>query len=153
VRLDFGYQYQRLEDVPRASGSRSWMVQQVPDTAAPMLTRWIPGKDPDLQLPADPIEPHCSEPLDMDTVEAENNLALTEAAGASVPFHVCRDGAAHDEKIDKEYAMLDDMAAFMIRAISDQIWTEAVGRRTPFGKPGGFHDDDKPSSVDIEDLH
>lgn len=63
-----------------------------------------------------------------------------------------REFAAHGDNLDDRYAMLDAMAAFMIRGISDRLWTRETGRRTPFGELGHFHDEPSGSDVDIEDL-
>lgn len=59
---------------------------------------------------------------------------------------------AHADRLDPDYAMLDAMAEFMLRGISDRVWTDDTGRRTPFGELGRFHDDEPASSVDIEGL-
>ena len=53
-----------------------------------------------------------------------------------------------------DYRLMDLMATRTVRAISDRLWTEATGRRTPYGKLGTFWDD-KPkldSALDIDDL-
>ncbi len=53
-----------------------------------------------------------------------------------------------------DFQLMDLMATRQIRAASDKLWTEATGRRTPYGKLGTFWDD-KPkldSALDIDDL-
>lgn len=53
-----------------------------------------------------------------------------------------------------DYRLMDLMATRQIRAMSDKLWTQATGRRTPYGKLGTFWDD-KPkldSALDIDDL-
>ncbi|PIE40917.1 MAG: hypothetical protein CSA49_06045 [Gammaproteobacteria bacterium] len=53
-----------------------------------------------------------------------------------------------------DYRFMDLMATRNIRYISDKLWTEATGQRTPFGKLGTFWDD-KPAleeGLDIDDL-
>lgn len=55
---------------------------------------------------------------------------------------------------NQDYRLMDLMATRQIRAASDKLWTEATGRRTPYGKLGTFWDD-KPkldSALDIDDL-
>ena len=46
------------------------------------------------------------------------------------------------------------MAALQMQAISDRLWTEATGKRTPLGKAGSFWDDPAKvlDSIDIDDL-
>ena len=65
-----------------------------------------------------------------------------------------RDFAANSEELNKDYAMLDAITAFMIQGISDRMWTEATGERTPFGELGSFWDDvdSSESSINIDDL-
>jgi hypothetical protein len=65
-----------------------------------------------------------------------------------------RDFAANDKNINQEYKMLDTMAATIIHGISDRLWTEATGRRTPIGGLGTFWDDaarNQPA-INIDDL-
>ncbi|MDX1693325.1 MAG: hypothetical protein R3208_06150 [Ketobacteraceae bacterium] len=53
-----------------------------------------------------------------------------------------------------DYRLMDLMATRQVLAASDKLWTEATGRRTPYGKLGTFWDD-KPkldSALDIDDL-
>lgn len=67
---------------------------------------------------------------------------------------VIRDFAANGENIDPEYRMMDQMAASIIEGISDRMWTEATGKRTPLGGLGTFWDDASKSqpAVNIDDL-
>mgnify|MGYP005838368805 CR=1 FL=1 len=65
-----------------------------------------------------------------------------------------RDFAANDKKINPEYRMMDTMAATIIEGISDRLWTEATGKRTPLGGLGTFWDDAAKNqpSINIDDL-
>lgn len=65
-----------------------------------------------------------------------------------------RDFAANDKKINPEYRMMDVMAGSIISGISDRMWTEATGRRTPLGGLGTFWDDAAKSqpTMNIDDL-
>ena len=49
---------------------------------------------------------------------------------------------------------LDEVSTMQIQLISDKIWTQATGYRTPYGKLGTFWDDKKAASsaLDIDDL-
>ncbi|PKM22745.1 MAG: hypothetical protein CVV10_02815 [Gammaproteobacteria bacterium HGW-Gammaproteobacteria-14] len=65
-----------------------------------------------------------------------------------------RDFAANDKKIHPEYRMMDAMANSIISGISDRMWTEATGRRTPLGGLGTFWDDAATNqpAINIDDL-
>ena len=68
-----------------------------------------------------------------------------------------REFAEYDEsKINNEYRMLDTMAHTIILGLSDRLWTEATGKRTPIGGLGTFWDDGgsggQQDNSDIEDL-
>src|SRR5690606_34762701 len=53
-----------------------------------------------------------------------------------------------------KYKLMDLMATRQIQAISDRMWTEATGSRTPMGELGTFWDDVKTpaTNFDIDDL-
>ena len=55
---------------------------------------------------------------------------------------------------DSQYRMMDIMATRQIMAVSDRLWTEATGARTPVGGLGTFWDDARKQapSLDIDDL-
>lgn len=56
--------------------------------------------------------------------------------------------------VDQAYKMLNQVSKLQLRAISDRLWTEATGRRTPVGKLGSFWDDaDKVvDTLDIDEI-
>lgn len=61
--------------------------------------------------------------------------------------------ARNNEELDENYAMLNAIARFTVKGVSDRLWTEARGERTPFGELGSFWDDDASGGeADIEDL-
>jgi hypothetical protein len=68
--------------------------------------------------------------------------------------HIIRDFAATGRtmQVDPKYRMLDTMATKMIMAISDRLWTEATGTRTPMAGLGTFWDDKSKSVGNIDDL-
>jgi len=68
--------------------------------------------------------------------------------------NIIRDFAAagRNAKLDPNFRMLDAMAAEMILATSDRLWTEATGTRTPMGGLGTFWDDKPKSAGNIDDL-
>jgi hypothetical protein len=55
---------------------------------------------------------------------------------------------------NKQYRMLDIVATQQVLAVSDRLWTEATGSRTPVGGLGTFWDDKSPAeeALDIDDL-
>lgn len=57
--------------------------------------------------------------------------------------------------VDPKYQLLDIVATSMTYAISDRLWTEATGARTPVGSLGKFWDDDigsEKDEIDVVDL-
>lgn len=56
---------------------------------------------------------------------------------------------------DPDYKMVDELATTMLTALSDRMWTEATGYRTPVGGLGTFWDDQKAApaeAVDLDDI-
>jgi len=55
---------------------------------------------------------------------------------------------------NKEFQLLDVVANQLITGISDRLWTEGTGARTPVGALGTFWDDKKEETMtlDIDDL-
>lgn len=55
---------------------------------------------------------------------------------------------------NSQYRMLDIVANQQVLAVSDRLWTEATGSRTPIGGLGTFWDDQSPAeeALDINDL-
>ncbi len=56
--------------------------------------------------------------------------------------------------LNQEFEMLNRVAMLQIQAISDRLWTEATGRRTPIGKIGVFWDDPAGpvDAIDIDEI-
>lgn len=56
---------------------------------------------------------------------------------------------------DTKFALIDLLATRHVQAISDRLWTEGTGARTPIGSLGTFWDDEPESpigNIDIDDL-
>ena len=56
---------------------------------------------------------------------------------------------------NRDYQLVDIMATDMIEGMSDRMWTEATGHRTPIAKLGTFWDDKKKAAnldINIDDL-
>lgn len=62
--------------------------------------------------------------------------------------------AIEETPADMEWKFVDAMATQMIVAISDRMWMENTGHRTPTGKLGSFWDDEKEAveTMDLDDL-
>ncbi|WP_211315759.1 hypothetical protein [Isoalcanivorax indicus] len=87
------------------------------------------------------------------------NSALYVVAAYSVgnDEHVrrgIRDFANYDtSELDPDNALLDAIAGEMVKGVSDRMWTENTGQRTPYGRLGTFWDDrDDREQIDIDDL-
>jgi hypothetical protein len=53
-----------------------------------------------------------------------------------------------------KFKLMDEMSTRTITLVSDKLWVQAIGQRTPYGKLGIFWDD-KPTldnALDIDDL-
>jgi len=68
--------------------------------------------------------------------------------------NIIRDFAAagRTAKLDPNFRMMDAMANDMMMSMSDRLWTEATGTRTPMGGLGTFWDDKPKSAGNIDDL-
>lgn len=53
---------------------------------------------------------------------------------------------------DPDYVMMDELATAMLTALSDRMWTEATGHRTPIGGLGTFWDEGAAEPVETIDL-
>lgn len=60
-------------------------------------------------------------------------------------------GARISTSANPGFIFLDEVTTLQLQAISDYMWTEATGKRTPIGGLGTFWDDPK-SSVDTIDI-
>jgi len=60
----------------------------------------------------------------------------------------------HAIATNSDFLFLDEVTTIQLRAISDSMWTEATGKRTPIGALGNFWDDNKDTvdTVDILDI-
>ncbi|WP_245555226.1 hypothetical protein [Hahella ganghwensis] len=67
---------------------------------------------------------------------------------------VIRDHVKAKKKKDAnpDYKLLDELSTTLLMAMSDRMWTDAKGYRTPIGGLGTFWDDQKASAADTIDL-
>ena len=58
------------------------------------------------------------------------------------------------EPDNQELAILNEISTLQMQAISDRLWTEATGKRTPLGKIGSFWDDtnEEVETIDIDEF-
>jgi len=63
-------------------------------------------------------------------------------------------GVLKQTSASKNYKSLNDVSRLQLQAISDRLWTEGTGRRTPLGRLGFFWDDPEKTieTIDIDDL-
>ncbi|MDF1762499.1 MAG: hypothetical protein P1U57_03735 [Oleibacter sp.] len=131
--------------LPLAAKAGLWIL--MPDSAPE-------GTDPWVELAA------------ASRASADSGVRLAQAIEV-----IIADSAGHTDKVkdairrhaaslktdasDREYRLLDVVASEQIRAVSDRMWTEATGSRTPVGEFGTFWDDQAIQSgpvLDIDDL-
>ncbi len=55
---------------------------------------------------------------------------------------------------NQDYEILNKVSRLQMQAISDRLWTEATGKRTPLGKIGSFWDDSNKAveTIDIDEI-
>ncbi|WP_368497197.1 hypothetical protein [Marinobacter sp. 2_MG-2023] len=58
------------------------------------------------------------------------------------------------QPVNEDWAFVDAMATDMVVALSDRLWVENTGHRTPFGQLGTFWDDQQQAieTMDLDDL-
>lgn len=61
-------------------------------------------------------------------------------------------GAIDPASTPEEYRLIDRLATVQLRHLSDQVWTEMSGERTPMGALGRFPDDAQENVPDTEGL-
>ena len=101
------------------------------------------------------------------------SMAIGEAAGVRLPFAMYALSAAGKDdqarlrdairryanvkegfKPNPDYRLADSIAGLLITTLSDRLWTEGAGTRTPPGMLGKFWDEkaERAEGVDISDL-
>ena len=77
--------------------------------------------------------------------------AYSAGEGARIR-HAVAEFADRSENLNPDYAILDAMANLMVRGVSDRIWSEMVGQRTPFGRLGQFPGQAGSEPLDVEAI-
>lgn len=101
------------------------------------------------------------------------SMAIGEAAGVRLPFAMyALSAAGKDDQVrlrdairryanvkegfkqNPDYRLADSIAGLLITTLSDRMWTEGAGTRTPSGMLGKFWDEksERAEGVDISDL-
>jgi uncharacterized protein YceK len=135
---------QRWWGVPKAMQAAVWTM--MPDNAPDGVDPW-------------------QELADASEMAGESGVRLAQAVEV-----VIADGSGNEERLrdairrhaqsvktkspNVQYRMLDIVANQQVLAVSDRLWTEATGSRTPIGGLGTFWDDLSPAeeALDIDDL-
>ena len=130
--------------VPKAMQAAVWTM--MPDNAPDGVDPW-------------------QELADASALAGESGVRLAQAVEV-----VIADGSGNGERLrdairrhaqsvkttpsNAQYRMLDIVATQQVLAVSDRLWTEATGSRTPIGGLGTFWDDVSPAeeALDINDL-
>lgn len=98
------------------------------------------------------------------------NMTLAEAKGVRLPHVMAavaaqssddqprlrevikRFGSAKDFKVNKDYRLIDAIAQAQLQNISDRMWTQATGTRTPINSLGKFWDDKAGADIDADSF-
>lgn len=83
-------------------------------------------------------------------------IAATNKNDVDLVKAIIRDHAesVKEGEIDEEWRFVNTMAANMLLAMSDRLWVENTGHRTPMGQYGTFWDDQQEpvETMDLDDL-
>ncbi len=84
----------------------------------------------------------------------EANIYVTQGNDAALKEAIRRfaGDAKQPFKVKSQYALFDAAATEHVQAMSDQLWMQATGHRTPVGQLGKFWDDKAASVGDDVDL-
>lgn len=131
--------------LPMAAQAGLWVL--LPDTGPAGKDPWVEmatasriGSDAGVRL-ADAAE-----------VLIADSAGQTERLKAAIRRHA---DSLESHESDKEFRLLDVVATQQILAVSDRLWTEATGSRTPVGEFGTFWDDkseEEDLGISLDDL-
>lgn len=71
---------------------------------------------------------------------------------ATIRTIIKRATSVQDFKVNKQYRFLDVVAMAQLQNISDRLWTQNTGSRTPFNSLGKFWDDKADAGVDVDSF-
>lgn len=82
-----------------------------------------------------------------------NAIAASSADDtATIRAVIKRATTVQNFKVDKQYRFLDVVAQAQLQNISDRLWTQNTGSRTPFNSLGKFWDDKADAGVDVDSF-
>lgn len=135
---------QRWWGLPQALQASIWIM--MPDTAPRGTDPWTEMERAGLLATAAGVRmAHAIEVVIADSTGNPQRLRdAIRRHGASLPL----------KSSNPDYRMMDIMATRQIQAVSDRLWTEGTGSRTPIGALGTFWDDVKAqvNTLNIDDL-
>ncbi len=138
-------------------GNRRWWG--MPKALRATLWTVVPGLAPKGADPWKELETamRIGEEEGVRMANALAGLAAYNATKVDLAKDIIRRHADSISKIaaNRDYQLIDIMATEMLEGMSDRMWTEAVGHRTPIAKFGTFWDDKKETikvDIDIDDL-
>ncbi len=129
----------------------------MPEAIQAAIWMTVPGKVPDNINPEQMLEQAMQTGL-------EQGIRIPQLLAAQVYLgqgnieqvkNVIREYAKLKQTTTAEtYKSLNQVSNIQIQAISDRLWTEATGKRTPFGRIGTFWDDPEKQvdTVDIDEF-
>lgn len=71
---------------------------------------------------------------------------------ATIRTIIKRSATVQNFKVNKQYRFLDVVAQAQLQNISDRLWTQNTGSRTPFNSLGKFWDDKADAGVDVDSF-
>ena len=129
-----------------------------PDAIQAAIWITIPGNEPDDKNPAqildDSLQVGLEQGIHINYVLAAQiylGLGNLEKVKQIIRSHA---GLTSQTAASQEFKILNQISKLQIQAISDRLWTEATGKRTPLGRIGSFWDDSDKAveTIDIDEI-
>lgn len=130
----------------------------VPEAIQAAIWMTIPGNDPVDKDPKKIMELSLR-------IGTEQGISVTQVLAAHVymgqgDIEAVKQIIRSQAKVElqtpanQEFQILNEVSKLQLQAISDRLWTEATGTRTPLGKIGTFWDDSGTAvdAIDIDDI-
>ena len=129
-----------------------------PDAIQAAIWMTIPGNEPDDKDPAQVLDDSLRVGLQQGiyinyVLAAQIYLGQGEVEKVKqiIRSHT---GLKSQTAASQEFKILNQISKLQIQSISDRLWTEATGRRTPLGRMGFFWDDSDNAveTIDIDEI-
>lgn len=130
----------------------------VPEAIQAAIWITIPGDQPVNKTPREALQQSLQ-------IGAQQGMSISHVLAALVYLgqgeteevkQIIRGYASLSKQVpdSQEFDILNRVARLQMQAISDRLWTEATGKRTPLGKIGSFWDDSNQAVeiIDIDEL-